>query len=110
MPIAGALFFMRRAFNRKDRQLGKRIIAMKNLCLHFYLGLFGALLFCSCESQVSSGGSVSRAGAARFAQAPVDRTTFHRADPLHPVAMAAIYYNDEEGIRAMTGAAPWRRG
>jgi len=100
---------------------------MKNLCLHFYLGLFGALLFCSCESQVSSGGSVSRAGAARFAQAPPDRpglgtkwgetrtsridwTTFHRADPLHPVAMAAIYYNDEEGIRAMTGAAPWRRG
>src|ERR1051325_9948199 len=126
MPMAGTLFFMRRAFNRKDRQLGKRIIAMKNLCLHFCLGLFVALLFGSCESQVFNGGSVNSAGAARFAQAPPDRpglgtkwgetrtsrvdwTTFHRADPVHPFATAAIYYNDEAGIRAMAGAVAWHR-
>jgi hypothetical protein len=98
---------------------------MKNLYLHFCLGVFLALLFCSCESQVSSG--VQGAGTARFAQAPPDRpglgtkwgethtsrvewTTFHRADPLHPFATAAIYYNDEPGIRAMAGAVAWRRG
>jgi hypothetical protein len=99
---------------------------MKNLCLHFHLGLFAALLFCSCESQVSSNGRINSAGAARFAQAPPDRpglgtkwgetrnsrvgwTTFRRADPLHPVATAAIYYNDEAGIRAMTSAVAWQR-
>src|SRR5438128_4744247 len=85
--------------------------------------LFGFLFFGSCESYVSTGS----AGAARFAQAPTDRpglgtkwgetrqsrvgfVDFERASPGRPIATAAIYYNDIEGIRAMAGAAAWRQG
>src|SRR5438552_17996633 len=84
--------------------------------------LFSFLFFGSCESYVSTGS----AGAARFAQAPTDRpglgtkwgetrrsrvgyASFRRADSTHPVATAAIYYNDAAGIRAMGGAVAWRR-
>jgi hypothetical protein len=79
------------------------------------------LCFCSCESQLAGSGSSN----GRFAQAPNDRpglgtkwgetrkssisvTDFHRADPAHPFAMAAIYYNDEAGIRAMAGTVAWQ--
>jgi hypothetical protein len=34
---------------------------------------------------------------------------FERADWVRPVAAAAIYYNDAEGIRAMAGAVGWQR-
>src|SRR5437016_687417 len=85
--------------------------------------LFAAGLLCSCESQVAIGG---RAPAARFAQAPTDRpglgtkwgetrtsrvgfANFQRADSTHPIATAAIYYNDAAGIRTMAGAVAWQR-
>ena len=62
----------------------------------------------------------------RFAEAPTDRpglgtkwgetrqsrvgfADFKRADRAHPIADAAIYYNDAAGIHAMVGAAAWRR-
>ncbi len=84
--------------------------------------LFSFLFFGSCESYVSTGG----AGAARFAQAPTDRpglgtkwgetrrwrvgyASFRRADPIHPLAAASIYYNDATGIRAMARAVTWQR-
>jgi len=84
--------------------------------------LFSFLFFGSCESYVSTGS----AGAARFAQAPTDRpglgtkwgetrrsrvgyASFRRADSTHPLATAAIYYNDAAGIRAMAGAVAWQR-
>ncbi|OLD70884.1 MAG: hypothetical protein AUG90_00340 [Verrucomicrobia bacterium 13_1_20CM_4_55_9] len=84
--------------------------------------LFSFLFFGSCESYVPTGS----AGAARFAQAPTDRpglgtkwgetrrsrvgyASFRRADSTHPVATAAIYYNDAAGIRAMAGAVTWQR-
>jgi len=87
------------------------------------LASFAVLFLCSCESQVATGG----AGAtARFAQAPTDRpglgtkwgetrpsrvglASFRRADSGHPLATAAIYYNDAAGIRAMAGAVAWQR-
>ncbi len=70
--------------------------------------------------------AANRAGAASFASAPPDRpglgtkwgetrrsrvqfTRFERADWKRPMAMAAIYYNDAEGIRAMAGAMAWQR-
>jgi len=34
---------------------------------------------------------------------------FERADSVHPVAAAAIYYNDAAGLRAMAGAVAWYR-
>ena len=34
---------------------------------------------------------------------------FERADWNHPLATAAIYYNNSEGIRAMAGAVAWQR-
>ena len=63
---------------------------------------------------------------ARFASAPPDRpglgtkwgekrislvgtASFERANFNHPFAVAAIYYNDEAGIRAMAGAIAWER-
>ena len=82
-----------------------------------------SLLFVeSCESYVSSGS----AGAARFAQAPTNRpglgtkwgetrtsrvgyVNFRRANSNQPLATAAIYYNDDIGIRAMAGAIAWQR-
>ena len=91
-------------------------------CLLPVLALFASLFFSSCESQISTGG----AGAARFSQAPSDRpglgtqwgetrtsrvglTRFQRADSTHPLATAAIYYNDAAGIRMMAGAVAWQR-
>jgi hypothetical protein len=84
--------------------------------------LSGLLSFGSCESYMSTG----TAGAARFAQPPTDRpglgtkwgetrisrvgyASFRRADATHPLATAAIYYNDDAGIRAMAGAVAWQR-
>jgi hypothetical protein len=63
---------------------------------------------------------------ARFASAPPDRpglgtkwgekrtslvgtASFERANFNHPFAAAAIYYNDEAGIRAMAGTVAWER-
>ena len=77
---------------------------------------------CSCTSQVATSGS----SGAQFAQGPTDRpglgtkwgetrqsridlTGFQRANPEHPLAVSAIYYNDETGIRAMAGAVAWQR-
>jgi hypothetical protein len=42
-------------------------------------------------------------------QSSVSATDFQRADPQHPAAISAIYYNDETGIRAMAGAIAWQR-
>jgi hypothetical protein len=73
-----------------------------------------------CGSQIASNGS------ARFAQAPPDRpglgtkwgetrgsrvefTGFRRSDPNHPLATAAIYYNDAAGIQAMANTVAWQR-
>ncbi len=87
------------------------------------LGLIGLLVFTSCESQVSAGGS---GNVSRFAEAPTDRpglgtkwgetrgsrvefTTFRRANPTRPVATASIYYNDPAGITAMANTVAWRR-
>src|SRR5437879_11706763 len=84
--------------------------------------LFSFLFFGSCESYVSTGS----AGAARFAQAPTDRpglgtkwgetrrsrvgyASFRRAASTHPVATAAIYYNDAAGIRAVSGGVSSHR-
>jgi hypothetical protein len=39
----------------------------------------------------------------------VNIVPFERADWTHPLAFAAIYYNDEPGIRAMAGATAWER-
>jgi hypothetical protein len=36
-------------------------------------------------------------------------TFFERANFNHPFAVAAIYYNDEAGIRAMAGTVAWER-
>jgi len=77
----------------------------------------------ACESQIASH---SGATTSNFAQAPTDRpglgtkwgeargsrvqfTSFRRADPGHPIATAAIYYNDAAGIQAMANAAAWQR-
>jgi hypothetical protein len=63
---------------------------------------------------------------ARYASAPPDRPGlgtkwgedrisqvgigfFERANFNHPFAVAAIYYNDEAGIRAMAGTVAWQR-
>src|SRR5712691_866858 len=63
---------------------------------------------------------------ARYASAPPDRpglgtkwgekrisqvgtVFFERANFNHPFAVAAIYYNDEAGIRAMAGTVAWGR-
>jgi hypothetical protein len=68
----------------------------------------------------------SRGASNAFASPPTDRpglgtkwgetrtsrisiASFDRADSTRPIAAAAIYYNDAEGIRAMTGAAVWDR-
>ena len=97
---------------------------MKRLLTFFRLLPFVVyLLLCSCESQISSGGG---AAAPRFAQAPTDRpglgtkwgenrnsrvefTSFRRADSTHPIATASLYYNDEQGIRAMVNTTVWQR-
>ena len=86
------------------------------------LALISVLTGCSMPSQMAT----SRTGAANFASPPPGRpglgtkwgetrrsrvqfTRFERADRNHPIALAAIYYNDAEGIRAMAGAVAWQR-
>jgi hypothetical protein len=39
----------------------------------------------------------------------VGTVSFERANFNHPFAAAAIYYNDEAGIRAMAGTVAWER-
>jgi hypothetical protein len=93
-------------------------------------GTLLVLLLSSCETRVSAPQTTPaslRTGVAGFAEPPRDRpglgtkwgerresrvgvTYFERADPKHPLATAAIYYNDAAGIRAMVGAVAWRRG
>src|ERR1700737_2608339 len=90
----------------------------------FHLFIFLVLLAgCTVpSSQVAT----SRLAKQNFASPPTDRpglgtkwgetrssrvtmTSFERADSIHPLASAAIYYNNLEGIRAMAGAAAWQR-
>lgn len=86
------------------------------------------MLFGSCEYPAVSPAGNERASAAPsgFAEAPHDRpglgTKWGEARESHsnsapfkratnsPLAAAAIYYNDAQGIRAMAGAVAWRRG
>jgi len=89
---------------------------------------FGALFLVSCSETVSTSSQTAARSedSSRFAQAPTDRpglgtkwgetrqsrvgfAGFERADRTHPIATAAIYYNDEKGIRAMAGVVAWRR-
>jgi hypothetical protein len=93
------------------------MIIMKSLLFAF----LSALALCSCSSELATG-----SGAGRFAQAPNDRpglgtkwgetrqsyvvsSDFQRADPEHPFTTAAIYYNDEIGIRATMSNVSWQR-
>ncbi|MFN2541066.1 MAG: hypothetical protein ABR514_02710 [Chthoniobacterales bacterium] len=76
--------------------------------------------------QPAAAAFAGRATARTFAEPPTDRpglgtkwgerresrvgvAYFERARPSHPLATAAIYYNDAEGIRAMVGAVAGRR-
>jgi hypothetical protein len=96
---------------------------MKRPLVFVFTSLVAICSFCSCESQLAT----REAAPARFAEAPSDRpglgtkwgetrtsrvgfTEFQRADPNHPLATAAIYYNDAAGIHAMAGAVMWHRG
>ena len=93
-----------------------------------FAGALGALFLVSCSETVntSSQTAARNQSSSPFAQAPTDRpglgtkwgetrqsrigfAGFERADRTHPIAAAAIYYNDEKGIRAMAGAVEWRR-
>ncbi len=92
------------------------------------LALASLLTGCSTETApLTAERRATGAGTAEhFAEAPPDRpglgtrwgetrrsqvevTQFARADFDHPLAVAAIYYNTEGGIRAMAGATAWRR-
>lgn len=95
-------------------------------------GALLTLLLTSCGTQISAPQTApatleARAAATQFAEPPRDRpglgtkwgetresrvgvAYFERADPKHPLATAAIYYNDAAGIRAMAGAVAGRRG
>lgn len=96
------------------------------------VAIIAALLVASCEGPQSGvsqrSGTIAHREAAtpQFAQAPTDRpglgtkwgetrqsrvnfAGFERANRARPIASAAIYYNDAEGIRAMAGAVAWRR-
>jgi hypothetical protein len=85
--------------------------------------VFGA---CAVTPPPASEDAAARARASSFASAPPDRpglgtkwgekrvsqvgsAFFERANFNHPFAAAAIYYNDEAGIRAMAGAVAWGR-
>lgn len=95
---------------------------MKRIFSWLFL-LFASAFLGACESQIAGQGS---AATSRFAQGPTDRpglgtkwgetrgsrvefTSFRRADPDHPTATAAIYYNDAAGIQAMASAVAWQR-
>jgi hypothetical protein len=104
----------------EDRTCGNQSGHMKKSFL-----LIVAVIFAGCageQSQIAS----SSAERSRFASAPTDRpglgtkwgetrqshvssTNFERSNSTRPVASAAIYYNDAEGIRAMAGAVAWQR-
>jgi hypothetical protein len=88
------------------------------------LAIFFALLIAGCETATSPR-APSTSSSSAFAEPPRDRpglgtkwgdtrrspvemTSFERADPAHPFAAAAIYYNDAAGIRAMAGATAWQ--
>ena len=91
------------------------------------------LILAACEvtptppQAVKSRATATVGETARFASAPPDRpgprhemgekrislvgtVSFERANFDHPFAAAAIYYNEEAGIRAMAGAIAWDRG
>ncbi len=87
-----------------------------------FLGV--CLSLCACESQIASHGEGPTG--AGFAQAPTDRpglgtkwgetrgsrvefTHFRRAESAHPIATAAIYYNDAAGIQAMANTVASQR-
>jgi hypothetical protein len=88
------------------------------------------LMFAACAETPQTVAPSEAAGAAtpksRFSSAPSDRpglgtkwgetrtshvgmSSFERANFDHPFAAGAIYYNDEAGIRAMTGTVAWER-
>ena len=90
------------------------------------------LILAACEvtptppQAIKSRAAATAGETARFASAPLDRpglgtkwgekrislvgtVSFERANFNHPFAAAAIYYNDEAGIRAMAGAIAWER-
>jgi hypothetical protein len=91
----------------------------------FAICVLVAILFASCEAP-TTGPLSERAGTpSGYAQAPQDRpglgtkwgetrtshigfAPFRRATH-SPIAVAAIYYNDAEGVRAMASAVGWRR-
>jgi len=100
---------------------------MKNL--RAFLAIAISLMFAACaatppvsEEHLAQRERVS----SRYATAPSDRpglgtkwgekrlslvgaVFFERANLNHPFAVAAIYYNDEAGIRAMAGTVAWQR-
>lgn len=98
---------------------------MKRFPLLWHVALFAAPLLGSCavpESQVAT----NETAGSHFAAPPTDRpglgtkwgetresrvglAQFERADRTHPLATAAIYYNDAAGIRAMAGAVAWQQ-
>ena len=104
---------------------------MRKSCLTPFIAFIAASFLASCAVQESTLAPRSEAVArgqasSRFAEAPTDRpglgtrwgetrqsrigfADFERADRAHPIAAAAIYYNDAAGIRAMVGMAAWRR-
>lgn len=94
---------------------------MKELLRFIQLLALPALLI-SCASEVAT----TPSSTTRFAEAPPDRPglgtkwgetrrsstsviPFQRADPKHPLAVSALYYNDEAGVRAMVHAVAWQR-
>jgi hypothetical protein len=102
---------------------------MKNL--RAFMAIAISLMFAACaatpRAPVSEEHLARRKGvSSSYASAPPDRpglgtkwgekrislvgtVVFERANFNHPFAAAAIYYNDEAGIRAMAGAAVWER-
>jgi hypothetical protein len=89
----------------------------------FLLGF--AVLVAGCETLPEAGASRQNAHGG-FAAAPDDRpglgtkwgetrssririVPFDRATPYRPLAVAAIYYNDGQGIAAIGGSAEWER-
>jgi hypothetical protein len=103
---------------------------VRKSCLSPFIAFIVASFLASCAVRESTFAPRSEAAAreqasSRF-EAPTDRpglgtkwgetrqsrvgfADFERADRAHPIAAAAIYYNDAAGIRAMVGAAAWRR-
>ena len=94
------------------------------------LAIAVSLIFAACEvtptAPVSEEHGARREMASSFASAPPDRpglgtkwgenrisqvgtAFFERANFNHPFTVAAIYYNDEAGIRAMAGTVAWQR-